>query len=120
MLIHEIMEARGLPRVTVNPTKSQLQALLRTSARRAKFEYAGEPGRLRGVVSEDRLSVWDAYAATHQMMGYGDVRDDDPEMLIEIDHQGVHSSLPSDFKRLRVNVHLQRVFGGEPPIVEVS
>ena len=116
MHITELFENFRPPRVTVNPTHTQLLGLLKTSARNAKYEYAGEPGSLRGVVTPDRLMVWDAYKATHDMMGYGDIRDGDEVYLIEIDERGIHWSGTRTARRaLLANVHLLRAFGGNSP-----
>jgi hypothetical protein len=110
-----IVEARLFR--SINPTKSQLQALLRSVQREATKAGHPDQGILRGVVTDDRLIVWNGWVATHQDMGYGHVRDNDPTYLIEIDDAGVHPSLARQADLIRQNSHVRRAYGGEPPIV---
>jgi hypothetical protein len=101
----------------INPTQSQLKALLRSTQRQAAKDGYPDYGILRGVVTADRLLVWNGWVATHQDMGFGHVRDHDPIYLIEIDDAGVHPSLARQADLIRQNPHVRRAYGGDPPIV---
>lgn len=110
-----ITEAHHLMR-RVNPTQSQVQAMLKSVKRECARDGFPGVGSLRGVVTDKNLIVWNGWYALHVDMGYGWVRDHDPIYLIEFDEEGLHVHAPQA-EAVRSNPHVRRAFGDDPPII---